>query len=382
MKQRAVWWLAGIAAVMLARPCRADITIGALLSLTGPAASLGIPARDTIRLLPKAIGGEAVRWVVLDDASDPTAAVRAARKLIDEAAVDVIIGPSNTPNSVAILDAAAASGTPFLSLSGSDLVIDPPEGARRWAFKLFPGERLATGQMAAHMRAAGVTSVAQIGFATALGDGYFAAMRADAGAIKIVAEARYNPSDASVTAQVLRVIQARPGAVFVAASGVPATTPILELRARGYAGPIYTVMGIAAPAALRIGGKALDGVLLSGVPVLAAEQLDDANPVKAPALAFIGAYEGSYGAGSRSLFGATLWDSFLLVDAAAKTALATERPGSAAFRTALRDAMEHVAGLPGAEGVFTLTPANHSGADPASQVLLEIRDGGYRSVTP
>ncbi len=56
--------------------------------------------------------------MVLDDASDPAAAVRAARKLIDEQAVDVIIGPSTTPNSVAILDAAAASGTPFLSCRG------------------------------------------------------------------------------------------------------------------------------------------------------------------------------------------------------------------------------------------------------------------------
>ncbi len=378
MKRWAGSWLAAIVAFGLAAPCRADITIGAVLSLTGPGASLGIPARDTVDLLPKAIGGEAVRWVVLDDASDPAAAVRAARKLIDEQAVDVIIGPSTTPNSVAILDAAAASGTPFLSLSGSDLVIVPPEGTRRWAFKLFPGERLATGQMAASMRAADVASLAQIGFATALGDGYLAAMRADAGAMPIVAETRYNPGDASVTAQVLRLLSARPGAVFVAASGVPATTPIIELRARGFAGPVYTVMGIAGAAALRVGGKALDGVRLSGVPVLAAEQLADANPVKAPALAFIRAYEGRYGAGSRSLFGATLWDSFLLVEAGATVALGSQRPGTAAFRTALRDAMEHVAGLAGAEGVFTLTPTDHSGADPASQVMLEIRDGGYR----
>lgn len=363
-------------------PARADIVIGALLSLTGPTASLGIPARNTIELLPTKIGGEQVRWVVLDDASDPATAVRGARKLVDQEHVDVIIGPSNTPCSVAILDVAAETGTPFLSLSGSNAVIEPPEASRRWAFKMFPAERLATGQMAEHMKAHGVAGLSQIGFATGLGDGYFAAMRADAAArsIPILAEARYNPDDTAVTGQVLRLMQPQPGAVFVAASGTPATTPIIELRNRGFAGAIYTVMGIAGPDPLRVGGKALEGVLLSGVPVLTAEQLDDTSPSKAPAMAFITAYEGRYGPRSRNLFAATFWDAFLLVDAAVKPALAASQPGSAGFRTALRDAMEQVHGMPGAQGVFSLSPRDHSGAEPSSQVLIEIRDGAYRLV--
>ncbi len=200
--------------------------------------------------------------------------------------------------------------------------------------------------MAASMRAADVASLAQIGFATALGDGYSRPCARMPGRCPVVAEARYNPGDASVTAQVLRLLSARPGAVFVAASGVPATTPIIELRARGFAGPVYTVMGIAGAAALRVGGKALDGVRLSGVPVLAAEQLADANPVKAPALAFIRPTRARYGAGSRSLFGATLWDSFLLVEAGATVALGSQRPGTAGVphRAARRDGARGRAG--------------------------------------
>ena len=374
-----------LAALLLAAawtPARADVTLGAVLSLTGPSAGLGIPARNTIELLPKTLAGEPVRWLVLDDASDPAAAVRAVRKLVEEERVDAIIGPSNAPASLAVLDAAA--GTPFLSLAGSNAVIEPPEGNRRWAFKLFPAERLATGQMAAHMRRTGVASVAMIGFATALGDGYFAAMRADleAQGIPVAGEARYNPGDASVAPQVLRLLGAKPGAVFVAASATPATTPIIELRARGFTGPVYTVMGIAGPDAMRVGGKALDGVMLSGVPVLVAEELDGANPVKPAALRFVGAYKAKYGAGSRNLFGATLWDSVLLLDAAARPALAAARPGTPEFRTVLRDAMERVQGLAGAEGVFSLSPTDHSGAEPASQVLIELRGGGYRLVPP
>ncbi|MBV9747193.1 MAG: ABC transporter substrate-binding protein [Acetobacteraceae bacterium] len=374
--------LLAILALLLAGsvPARADITLGAVLSLTGPAAGLGIPERNTIELLPKTIAGQTVRWVVLDDASDTTAAVRAARKLIDEEHVDAILGPSSTPNSLALLDPAGAAGVPFVSLSGSSSVIDPPEGNRRWAFKLIPSERVATVQIVADMKKHGWTTLGHIGFANALGDGYITALQAQAAdaAIKSVVEARYNPADTSVTPQVLRVLAAKPDAVFIAASSTPATTPIIELRARGFTGPIYTVQGIAGPDALRVGGKALDGVMFSSVPVLVAEQIPAGDPVKASAMEYVRAYEGKYGPGSRSLFGATLWDGFLLVSAGAEQALHAGQPGTPAFRTALRDAMEHVQALPGCEAIFTLTPTDHSGAQANSQVMVEIRDGGYR----
>ncbi len=365
---------------LAAAPTRADVTLGALLSLTGPGAGLGIPERNTIALLPQAIAGQPVRWVVLDDATDTATAVRAARKMIDEEHVDAILGASAAPTSIAILDAIGAAGVPAVSLAGSSAVIEPPEGARRWAFKPIPSERVAAAQLARHMARTGRKTLGHIGFATSLGDGYIAALNAEAAAhgIRTVAEVRYNPADSSVTPQVLRLLAARPDAVFVAASSAPAATPILELRARGYAGPIYTVQGIAGPDTLRVGGRALDGVMFSAVPVLVAEQLPDDSPVKAPALAFVRAYEGKYGPGSRSLFGATLWDSFLLIEAAAPRALLAGPPGTPAFRTGLRDAMESVQGLAGAEAMFSLSARDHSGAQADSQVMVEIRGGAYR----
>ena len=371
-----------LAAALAASPARADITIGALLSLTGPGAGLGIPEKNTIELLPKTIAGQAVRWVVLDDASDTTASVRAAHKMVDEEHVDAVLGPSTTPNSVAVLDVFGPASTPFISLSGSSNMIVPPEGNRRWAFKMLPSEAVATSQMVADMTKRGVKTLANIGFANALGDGYISAMGAEAekAGIKTVAEVRYNPNDTSVAPQVLRVMGAQPDAVFVAASATPATTPVIELRNRGYKGLIYTVQGIAGPDAIRVGGKALDGVLFSAVPVLVAEQVAEGSPAKKPAAAFVAAFEGKYGAGSRSLFGATMWDGFFLIDAAAPAALKAAQPGTEAFRTALRDAMERVVGLAGSQGVNSMTPADHSGTDPNSQVMVEIRDGAYRLV--
>ena len=72
-----------------AGPSQADINVGVTLSATGPAASLGIPEKNTFELLPTTIGGQKVNWIVLDDASDTTKAVTNTKKLISEDKVDV-----------------------------------------------------------------------------------------------------------------------------------------------------------------------------------------------------------------------------------------------------------------------------------------------------
>ncbi len=88
----------------LATTAMADINVGVTLSATGPAASLGIPEKNTIDLLPKTIAGQKVNYIVLDDASDTTTAVKNAKKLISENNVDLIIGSTTTPNSLAMVE--------------------------------------------------------------------------------------------------------------------------------------------------------------------------------------------------------------------------------------------------------------------------------------
>ena len=96
--------------MLIATSAQAEVTVGAVLSLTGPSAGLGIPEARTLELLPREIAGQAVRFVVLDDASDPAQALRVTKKLIEEEHVDAILGPSNTPNSVAILATSVRRG--------------------------------------------------------------------------------------------------------------------------------------------------------------------------------------------------------------------------------------------------------------------------------
>jgi branched-chain amino acid transport system substrate-binding protein len=377
--------LLGLAACLVFVACgaaRADIVVGALLSTTGPSASLGIPERNAIDLLPQSIGGEKIRYVVLDDGSDTTAAVKNAQKLINEEHADVILGPSNTPNSLAVLDVIGPAGVPMISLAGSSAIIEPQDANRRWAFKLAPTEAIMLRLVGADIVRKGGKTVAIIKVANSFGDAMAGAMEKDAAArgLKLVDEESYNWTDMSVTPQVLKLIASHPDAIFVGSSGTPGVLPVIELRNRGYTGPIYNNQGVANPDVLRVGGKSLEGMMLPASPVLVAEQLPPENPIRAVSLDYIKLYEGKYGEGSRSLFGASVFDAFVLLQQGIPRALKAGTPGTAAFRAALRDAMEHSHELAGTQGGFNLTPTDHSGADERAQVLVAVKNGQWQLV--
>ena len=95
------------------------------MSATGPAASLGIPEKNTISLLPKEIAGKKVEVHRADDASDTTTAVKNTRKLISEDKVDAVIGSTVTPNALAMVDIVAENDTPMITLAASARIIEP-----------------------------------------------------------------------------------------------------------------------------------------------------------------------------------------------------------------------------------------------------------------
>lgn len=365
--------------VLFSSHAMAEIKVGAVLSLTGPAASLGIPEKNAIDLLPKKIGDETISYTVLDDASDPSAAVRAAKKLMDEDKVDIILGPSITPTSLAVVEAVGPGKTPMVSLAGSTVIASPVEGNKKWVFKPTPE----TATMAAHvytqLKKDGGKTVAFIGFNDAFGDSFIGTFKkaAKSEGIQVVGDERFSAKDTSVTAQVLSIIAANPDAVIIGASGTPGVTPVLELKSQGYQGYVYINQGMANPDVLRVGKDAMNGVMLAVPPALVAEQLPDSNPSKKAAMEFVKAYEAKHGEGSRSLFGGTLWDAYLIFEAAVPKALATAKPGTVEFRTALRDAMENTKGMAGTEGVFNMTPENHNGTDLSAEILVKIENGKW-----
>lgn len=366
----------------LAGAAQADLNVGVIVSLTGPGASLGIPADNTFKLWPSDVGGQKVNLITLNDATDPTTAAKNATKLITEDKVDVIVGPSLTPTSLAVIEVAARAGVPVISLAGGGAIVEPQDGPRRWAFKMAPSETISINAVLDHMVQSKAATVGTIGITTSYGEGFLKAIErlAPAKNIKIVATEKYAQTDQSVTSQVLKVIAANPAAVYIFSAGTPGALPHIELVQRGYKGLIYQTQGVANADFLRVGGKSLDGSFMTVAPVLVAEQLPEANPVKKVAVDYVKRYEAKYGAGSRSLFGATAWDAQLWLNAAVPVALKKGQPGSAEFRSALRDAIENLKEFVGSQGVFNLSDKDHNGVDARSQVLVRVEAGQWKLV--
>jgi branched-chain amino acid transport system substrate-binding protein len=364
----------------LALAAQADITVGVTVSATGPAASLGIPEKNTIEIMPRTIGGQKVNYIVLDDASDTTAAVTNARRLITESKVDIILGSTTTPNSLAMLDVVSESQTPMISLAASARIVEPVDAKRRWVFKTPQNDIMMALAIAQHMADNGIKTVGFIGFADAYGEGWLQEFGKAAGlkGIQLVATERYNRTDSSVTGQVLKVVGANPQAVLIAGSGTPAALPQKALKERSYGGRIYQTHGVANNDFLRVVGADGEGTLLPSGPVLVAAQLPVSHPAKKSALEYVSAYEAKFGKGSVSTFGAHAWDAGILMKAAVEAALKKgAQPGTPAFRAALRDALEGAKEVAGAHGIFTMSPNDHNGLDQRGRVMVRIEKGGW-----
>ena len=358
----------------------ADINVGVTVSATGPAASLGIPEKNTISLMPQTIGGQKVNYIVLDDASDTTTAVANTRKLITENKVDIVLGSSTSPNSLAMIDVVAEAQTPMISIAASARIVEPVDAKRKWVFKTPQNDIMMSLAIASHMASAGVKTVGFIGFADAYGEGWYQEFSKIAGikGLSIVANERYARTDTSVTGQALKIAAAKPDAVLIAGSGTPAVLPQRALKERGYAGKYYQTHGVANNDFLRVGGKDVEGTFLPSGPVLVAGQLPNNFPVKASAMEYVNKYEAAYGKGSVSTFGAHAWDAGRLMAVAAEQALKKAKPGTAEFRSALRDALESAREVQGAHGVFNMSPTDHLGLDQRARVMVKIENGQWK----
>ncbi|OZB44838.1 MAG: branched-chain amino acid ABC transporter substrate-binding protein [Thiomonas sp. 15-66-11] len=359
----------------------ADIKVGVVLSGTGPAASLGIPEKKTVELFPKEIAGQKMDYIFMDDGSDPTAAVKATKKLIDEDKVDVVIGSSITPNSLAMVDIVGGAKVPNISLAAGRNIVFPVAGNRQWVFNTPQTTGLMARAIVKNLVQNKVKTVAFIGFDDAYGEDWWNNFSKDAKAagIDIVANERYNRTATSVTGQVLHITAAKPQSVLIAASGTPAALPERALKQVGYKGQIYQTHGVANPDFLRVCGADCNGTILPVSPGVVAAQLPADSPIKQSAMKYAQAYEGAYGKNQLSQFSANAWDAGTLLEHAIPMALRKAQPSSLPeFRAALRDALEGLKNIAGADGIYSMSPTDHNGLDDRAVAMVQIENGTWK----
>lgn len=357
----------------------AQIKVGVIYSATGPTAVVGIPQKNTVPLLPRRIGDATIEYLHYDDASDSTQTVQLVKKLVSEHRIDALIGPTGSPNAMAVLPFVAEQGIPMLAPVGTTAVVLPMDEKKRWVYKTTQNDSLIAEALIAHMKKTGVKTVGFIGYNDPYGESWLKEFSAQAKAagIQLVATERYLRTDQSVTAQAIKLMAARPDAVLVAGTGGPAVLPHATLVDQGYKGKIYQTHGAATPDFIRLGGRKVEGAFMAASLMLVLNEIPDSHPSKKMAQGYIAAYERLH-AVKPATFGANVYDAGLMLQKAVPEALKKGRPGTPEFRAALRDALEQIREFVATQGVYNMSSQDHSGFDSRGRVMMTLTGGAWR----
>jgi branched-chain amino acid transport system substrate-binding protein len=372
--------IAAAVALCFSTAALADLKVGLSVSLSGANASLGVPyakgMQAAVAFRPE-INGQKVQLIVLDDGSDPSNAGRNARKLVEEDKVDILMGSSGVPATIAISQVGRETKTPMIGLSPISL----PPGESDWTVTVAQPPQLMIDAVVDRMKRNGVKTVGYIGFTDAWGDLVYNSLvkAAERNGIKVVTNERYARADQSVTGQVLKIIAAHPDAVMTGGSGTPGALPYLALKERGFKGGIYGQHGLINADFVRVAGSAANDSYMPTGPVIVAEQLPDNYPTKKIALEFRNVFQKVNGAPTTDAFSAYSFDAYLVFADAAARAMATKvQPGTPQFRAALRDAIFSTKEVVGTHGVYNFKPGDLYGVDDRARVIVQLENGKWK----
>ncbi len=354
--------------------------IGAVIDVSGPAASLGVPQKNTLEMLVAdlnakgGINGRPVELIILDNKTNETEAVLAAKRLIDQDKVLVILGCSTSGTSLAMIDTVQRSGVPMISHAASAKIVEPVAD-RHWVFKTAQSDILVADKIAAHLKSKGITDVAFMSMNNAFGDsgrGSFMTAAADHG-LKVVVSERFEVDDKDMTMQLTKVKGSTAQALVVWAIPPSASIVTKNFRDLGMTIPLIHTHGVGNQTFLDLAEGAADGIIAPMGKLLVAEQLPDTDPQKAVLLGYLQAYQAKYGE-RPSTFGGHGWDAFQLAVKAIETA--------GDDRAAIRDALENITGFVGVSGVYNMSAEDHNGLGADSMVLIEVIDGKWSLLNP
>jgi branched-chain amino acid transport system substrate-binding protein len=377
--------------VLLALPTAAQqptVKVGFVVDVTGPASSLGVPERNTVLMYQDELGsarGSAgpvrIQYIVTDGESDPTKAVIAAKRLIEEERVVAVVCCTTSPASLAIIQTVQAARTVNVSLAAAVTIIEPVE-ERRWIFKTPQTDRLMIDVLTDHMRQRGIRRVAWLGFDDAFGQVGLAEFDkfAPQKGIEIVAKESFARTATDVSTQITRAMGRNPQAFLIWAIPPGANVSQRNIRDLGINLPVYQSHGVANKTFLDLGGPSVEGTLLPSGKLLIAEMLPETDKQKRALLSYLERYEGRYGRGTRNTFGGHALDAMLILQPAIERTLRQGvRPENiGGFRSVLRDQVERgTKELVGITGIFTFTAKDHLGLDRRAAVMVEVRNSNW-----
>jgi branched-chain amino acid transport system substrate-binding protein len=348
--------------------------VGALVSITGGASVLGAPQRNTLEMLQEEIdtaGGirgpdgllHPVEVVIYDTESEETKAVLAAKKLIEEDQVSMILGPSTSGESLAVLDTVQKAEVPMISMASSKI------------FKVGPNDSLTVQSALEWLTEDGHNKVAWLSINNAYGDSGRMELEALAPqyGVEIVASERMDVGDTDMTAQLTKIRGTDAQSLIIYSILPEVAIGTKNQYDLGMDLPIYTMGGADHPKFIELAGPgAAEGARNMAAKLQYVDQLPDDDPQKPVLGAYNEQYEAAFGTRT-DMFGGHAYDALKI----AQKVLEKVGPD----RAAIRDELESTS-FAGCSGIFNWSEADHAGMVPESMVRIEVIDGQWQMVQP
>ena len=350
------------------------LKIGAILSVTGPTAFLGVPEANTMKMLVEdinsngGINGQKVELIIKDSAGQKEKAVSYAKQLIEEEKVFAILGPTRTGSTLAIKSLCEKSQTLLISCASSKMIVDP---VASFVFKTPQNDSLAVRKIYEHMQKEGISSIAVAAGGTGFGKmgKRFSEELASEYGITVVASEVYAPSVTDLSSLVAKCSGNEKIQAVINWSIVPAQTILAKnMRQANWDVPVYLSHGFGNIKYVEVGGKAVEGVLFPAGRLLIADELPAEQPQKEVLLGYKNTYEATYNE-PVSTFGGHAYDALMIL----KTALETV---GEADKMKVRDTIETMTFV-GTGGIFKFSPADHSGLDIEAFEMMTVKDGKF-----
>jgi branched-chain amino acid transport system substrate-binding protein len=351
----------------------ATLKVGALMSITGPAAFLGAPEARTLEMLVEqlnakgGVAGKKIQLIVKDTAGSPEKAVSFAKQLIEEEQVFAIIGPPTSGETMQVKGLAEEAKVPLLSCAAAEAIVNP---VARYVFKTAQKDKDAITLVFDQMKKMKATKIGVLSSNTGFGQagkGLITKLAAEQG-IEILVNETYDKAATDLTAEVTKLKAAGVQALLNWSIEPAQSIVIKNARQIGLTVPIFQSHGFANINYVKAAGAAAEGVIFPASPIIVAEALPAKHPQKKILVEYKKAYEARYKEDA-SAFGAYAYDAFgLLVKA-------IEAGG--ADREKVRDALEATKGYVGASGVFNLSATDHNGLGTDAFEMVTVKDGKF-----
>lgn len=380
IKGRAIWialtLIVSLALVFSCTKEKEPYKVGAVFSVTGRTSFLGEPEKKTAVMIAEAINkvgginGHPLELVIYDDESDETKAVLAVKRLLKKDKVPVIIGPSLSGNTLAVVKVMNDAKVPLVSCAASNKIVTPVVD-RHWIFKVPQSDTHAVEKIYDYLLKNGINKIAIMSVSTGFGaSGREELLRlAPQVGIEILADERYGPKDTDITAQLTRIRGTDAQAIVNWSVGPTQVLAVKNWHDLGMTNmPFYQSHGFGSRKNITLAAGAAEGVLCPLGRVNIPDLVPADNPQKKIIEIYNKAYQEKYKE-PLSSFGGHGWDALNLVIDALKAV----GPDSAK----IRDYIETRTNFIGQHGVFNFSPTDHNGLTKEAFEMVVVKDGDW-----